>query len=203
MKKIYISGQISGRPLEEVRAKFQAAEDKLGEQGYEVVNPTKNGLPAAALREGPMALGILHLLKCDAIYMLAGWQFSRGATLEKNIAETTGKEVIYEIPPNRDFEYIKEAIYEGTGVTFAEITGESRDQKTVFARIIFAHLCRTQEGATVQRIAEEMNRSHATVIYYLRQFQQDILYTPSFRRRVEEVKDKLKDKLKDKDNELQ
>ena len=46
MEKIYISGQISGQPIEEVAAKFEAAETMLKAQGYEVVNPLKNGIPA-------------------------------------------------------------------------------------------------------------------------------------------------------------
>lgn len=44
MEKIYISGQISGQPIEEVAAKFEAAETMLKAQGYEVVNPLKNGI---------------------------------------------------------------------------------------------------------------------------------------------------------------
>ena len=42
MEKIYISGQISGQPIEEVADKFEAAETMLKAQGYEVVNPLKN-----------------------------------------------------------------------------------------------------------------------------------------------------------------
>ena len=48
MEKIYISGRISGLPIEEVAAKFDETETKLKAQGYEVINPPKNtfsGLP--------------------------------------------------------------------------------------------------------------------------------------------------------------
>ena len=48
MEKIYISGRISGLPIEEVAAKFDETETKLKAQGYEVINPLKNGIPATA-----------------------------------------------------------------------------------------------------------------------------------------------------------
>ena len=89
--KIYISGQISGLPLDEAKAKFQTVETKLKAQGYEAVNPLKNGIPDTEAWEVHMAADIVLLLDCEAIYMLPGWEASKGATLEKNIAERTGK----------------------------------------------------------------------------------------------------------------
>ena len=93
--KIYISGQISGLPLDEAKAKFQTVETKLKAQGYETVNPLKNGIPDNEAWEVHMAADIVLLLDCDAIYMLPGWESSKGATLEKNIAERTGKKIIH------------------------------------------------------------------------------------------------------------
>ena len=92
--KIYISGQISGLPLDEVKAKFQDAEKRIVEHGYEAVNPLKNGIPDSEAWEVHMAADIVLLLDCDAIYMLPGWESSKGATLEKNIAERTGKKIL-------------------------------------------------------------------------------------------------------------
>lgn len=92
--KIYISGQISGLPLNEVKAKFQDAEKRIVEHGYEAVNPLKNGIPSTESWEVHMAADIVLLLDCDAIYMLPGWESSKGATLEKNIAERIGKKII-------------------------------------------------------------------------------------------------------------
>ena len=198
MKKIYISGQISGQPWEETVAKFQVVEDRLKGQGHEVVNPLKNGLSVTATWEEHLALDIVHLLKCDAIYMLANWRFSRGATLEKNIAEMTGKEVIYETTPDAALQRIMQAIYDEMGISFVDIAGNSREQKTVFARIIFSHLCRTEEKATIQRIAKEINKSHTSVMYYLKKYQNDILYTPLFRQYVEAVTRNLKDNNNEK-----
>ena len=63
MEKIYISGQISGQPIEEVAAKFEAAETMLKAQGYEVVNPLKNGIPATASWEAHVAMDVLLLME--------------------------------------------------------------------------------------------------------------------------------------------
>lgn len=188
MEKIYISGRISGLPIDEVTAKFDEAEAKLKAQGYEVVNPLKNGIPANASWEVQIAMDVLLLMGCKAIYLLPDWGLSKGATLEKNLAELTGKTIIYEEVPA--FQQIKQAIAEGMGVSFFDIVGESREQKHVFARMIFAQHCR-EEGATVVRIAKEMKRNHATIIYYLKKYPDDYQYTPEFRGYVNAVKGRL------------
>ena len=185
MGKIYISGRISGLPIDEVTDKFNETEAKLKAKGYEVVNPLKNGIPATASWEAHVAMDVLLLMGCDSIYLLPDWFFSKGATLEKNLAELTGKTIIYEEVPA--FQHIKQAIAEGMGVAFYNILGESREQKHVFARMIFAQLCR-EEGATVVRIAKDMKRNHATIIYYLKKFPDDYQYTPEFRAYVNAVK---------------
>ncbi|WP_297409227.1 DUF4406 domain-containing protein [uncultured Alistipes sp.] len=185
MEKIYISGRISGLPIDEVTAKFNEAEAKLKGQGYEVVNPLKNGIPVTASWEVHVAMDVLLLMGCKAIYLLPDWGLSKGATLEKNLAELTGKTIIYEEVPA--FQHIKQAIAEGMGVSFVDIVGESREQKHVFARMIFAQCCR-EEGATVVRIAKEMKRNHATIIYYLKKYPDDYRFTPEFREYVNAVK---------------
>lgn len=188
MDKIYISGRISGLPIEDVTAKFEAAEAKLKAQGYEVVNPLKNGIPDNATWEVHVAMDVLLLMGCNIIYLLPDWSLSKGATLEKNLSELTGKKIIFEEAPA--FQRIKQAISDGMGVSFYDIAGESREQKHVFARMIFAQHCR-EEGATVQRIAKEMKRNHATIIYYLKKYPDDYQYTPEFRAYVNAVKGRL------------
>ena len=59
----------------------------LKAQGYEVINPLKNGIPATASWEAHVAMDVLLLMGCDAIYLLPDWGFSKGATLEKNLAQ--------------------------------------------------------------------------------------------------------------------
>ena len=84
--KVYISGRISGRPLEEARREFRAAEVKIRRFGLRPVSPMQNGLAPAADWAEHMGRDITLLLRCEAIYMLPQWQKSEGATLEHLIA---------------------------------------------------------------------------------------------------------------------
>lgn len=186
--KVYISGQISGLPIEEAMAKFEKAEADLTNKGYEVVNPMKNGISFKAPWELHMAMDIVLLIGCQAIYLLLDWGNSKGATLEKNIAELTGKVIIYQETPA--FAEIKQSISNALGISFFDIVGDSRTRRHVYARMIFAHYCR-KEGATILRISLEMKRDHSTIVYYLRKFEDDNRYNPEFRHLVELVENDL------------
>lgn len=188
MKKAYISGQISGLPYDEVAAKFATAEAKLQAQGYETVNPLNNGIPINAPWEIHVAMDVILLMGCDTIYLLPDWQQSKGATLEKSFAELTGKTMIYEEVPA--FQLIKQAIAEAMGISFVDIVGPSRKRKYVYARMIFAHLC-WERGATKVAIARDIKKDHATVLYYLKKYNDDYRFTPEFREYANDVKKQL------------
>jgi hypothetical protein len=185
MKKIYISGQITGLPFDEVKAKFAVAERNLTEQGYEVISPLKTGIPYNFPWESHIAMDIVLLIGCEAVYFLPDWSLSKGATLEKNIAELTGKQIIYEKVPV--FSELKQAISEVMGVSFYEIVNDSRERNHVYARMIYAYFCNEQD-ATITDIAAEMRRNHSTVIYYLRKFEDDRKFNPKFREIANKVK---------------
>jgi hypothetical protein len=176
--KIYISGKITGLPKAEVLSKFEAAERILTEQGYEVISPLKTGIPYNLPWENHIAMDIVLLIGCDAVYFLADWNLSKGATLENNIAELTGKQIIYEKVPV--FIELKQAISEVIGVSFYEIANDSRERNHVYARMIYAHFCKEQ-GATITDISAEIRHNHSTVIYYLRKFEDDRKFNPKFR----------------------
>ena len=93
--KVYISGPITGLPYEEVEKAFNDAEIRLQEQGYEVVNPLNNGLPTNATWNEHMRADLKLLLDCDAIYMLNGWEYSKGASLEYDLAIDLGFKLIH------------------------------------------------------------------------------------------------------------
>jgi hypothetical protein len=189
--KVYISGKITGLPFDETKTKFDAAERELLARGYKVVNPTNNGIPINAPWELHVAMDIVLLIGCHAIYMLPDWAYSKGATLEKNIAELTGKTILYQEAPA--FEDIKRAISDVMGVSFFDIVGPSRERRHVFARMIFAHYCRAT-GATVVRVAEEMKHNHSTIVYYLRKFQDDHKFNREFRELAARVENTLSKK---------
>ena len=95
--KIYISGKISGTDLTETRTRFAAVAKATKRLGYEPVNPLENGLSEYDTWEAHIVKDIADLLQCKAIYMLQGWQESKGARIEHYIATEIGLSIMYEI----------------------------------------------------------------------------------------------------------
>ena len=91
---VYISGPITGREHQEVMDHFSKMHNILEKKGFDVYNPTLN--PKRGTWEDYMRDGIVQLMKCDSIMMLQGWSKSKGATLEKYIAEQLGMSIHYE-----------------------------------------------------------------------------------------------------------
>ena len=87
--KIYISGKISGHEAR-ARKQFAEAQQRLTAAGYDTVNPFDNGLKDDDPWEKHLAVDIIDLLACDGICQLPGWEDSRGARLEAEVARTKG-----------------------------------------------------------------------------------------------------------------
>lgn len=94
--KVYISGAIAHYDLQERKQAFDMAERYLVMKGYAPVNPFKNGLPDEAHWREHMKADIAMLLECDFIYMLQGWELSKGAKLELDVASSCGIKVLFE-----------------------------------------------------------------------------------------------------------
>lgn len=95
MTKIYVAGPMRGKPELNFPA-FNAAAEGLREIGWDVVNPVDiNPDPKAEWRDC-MNKDIVELVHCDAIYMLVGWENSKGASLEHHIAVELGLDLYYE-----------------------------------------------------------------------------------------------------------
>lgn len=94
MKKVYISSAIAGHDLAERKAAFKAAERELAEMGFAPVNPFDNGVPDEAHWRVHMRADIALLVQCDMIYMLRGWELSKGAKLEHDVATSCGIKVL-------------------------------------------------------------------------------------------------------------
>ena len=95
-KRIYISGAIAHHDIDERKAAFAAAARRLKSEGYTPVNPFENGLPDSEDWRRHMRVDIGMLLQCGRIYMLRGWEFSKGAKLELDVASSCGIEVMFE-----------------------------------------------------------------------------------------------------------
>ena len=83
--KVYIAGPITTDP--KYREKFMTAEVKMKQCGYKVVNPAKNKCESY---EEHIDTGLRQLMECDTIYLLKGWETSRGESLEAHYAEVKG-----------------------------------------------------------------------------------------------------------------
>ena len=101
--KVYISGPIT--MAKDYEARFSKAEEHLAGLGYGTINPVDFGkyLEEKYKEEGKtpkwenyMRGDIELLLSCDGIYMLKGWEESKGAKLEYEIATALKMKVLYE-----------------------------------------------------------------------------------------------------------
>lgn len=96
MHKIYISGPITGIAPEVCQARFEKAEKELKSQGFTPVNPLKNGLPPTASYDEHMKRDLEMLAECDTIYMLNGWEKSKGCRIEFNTAIANRQKITFE-----------------------------------------------------------------------------------------------------------
>ena len=94
--KIYISGAISN--TDDFMERFAKAEKELTEQGYSVINPAKVNaqLPEDTDYEDYMKMSFCMLSMCEAIYLLRGFEKSRGAKRELEFAKSEDMEIMYE-----------------------------------------------------------------------------------------------------------
>jgi len=113
MTTVYIAGPMRGKEYYNAH-EFNRAEKALKAKGFEVINPVANDKergvdlvalpdstdwtslpPAASLRNIAMDC-CLGVIDSDAIYLLDGWQGSRGAQAEAALAKWLGLEFMYD-----------------------------------------------------------------------------------------------------------
>ena len=93
--KIYISGKITGME-EQARELFAKTEQELIDKGYYyVINPMELKHEHDKSWESYMKECVKALCNCDVIYLLPNWSDSKGATIEKTIAEFLGIKIHY------------------------------------------------------------------------------------------------------------
>lgn len=101
--RIYISGPMTG--IIDYKKYFDDAEEKLKELGLHVFNPASTDavLPSCMTYDEILKIDLDLLEMCDAIFLLKGWQNSKGAKIELQKAldmhisiflETDGYEIL-------------------------------------------------------------------------------------------------------------
>ncbi len=181
--KVYISGKISGLPIQEAKERFDNAQALLESCGLDPVNPMSKEMPENATWEQHMVKDIELLLRCDAIYLMDNWADSRGAQIEYDIANRMKLEFIFEsdyIYRNKEVFKIQSAIHEVMGIRLCEYNTKSRNRDFVFARMIFVNQCRRKKMKLTQ-IAKYVHRDHSSMLHLLNKYNDEVRYNPQFR----------------------
>jgi hypothetical protein len=92
MESIYISGPIKG--IINPKEIFGDKQRQLEKIGYMVTNPFN--LLETGTYEEFMRCDIRALTFCDSIYMMKGWEKSKGANIELKVAQEIGLKILYE-----------------------------------------------------------------------------------------------------------
>lgn len=106
MKLIYVAGKYAGKGYSEIEDnifKAELASIKLLKFGWAVITPHKN---TAHYERYEDYIGYTHddwlkmdfamLERCDAIFMLKDWEYSKGASMEHQLAIDKGLEIYYQ-----------------------------------------------------------------------------------------------------------
>lgn len=94
MTRVYIAGPMTGQPDFNYPA-FNSAAAKLRALGLEVLNPAENPPPPCGTWTGYMRMALRQLVECDCIVLLPGWSDSKGALIERRLAQALGMDVAH------------------------------------------------------------------------------------------------------------
>lgn len=89
--KVYIAGKITGDST--YREKFQRAQKALEGEGFIVLNPAE--LPEGMLASDYMRICIAMMECADVVAFLPDYDQSRGALLENDWCQYTGKQTMF------------------------------------------------------------------------------------------------------------
>jgi hypothetical protein len=93
MKTVYVAGPMTGLPEFNFPA-FHAAAGQLRARGLAVENPAENPAPSCGSWLAYMRMAVQQVSKVDGLILLPGWEKSRGARVEFNLAVGLGLSVM-------------------------------------------------------------------------------------------------------------
>ena len=100
--KVYISGKVTGLDLEQAKENFRKAEEKLNGQGHATMSPAALFGNKGFEHSDYMHICYAMIDVCDALFLQANWQDSKGARMERSYALEWRKEIIYEDESTRE-----------------------------------------------------------------------------------------------------
>jgi len=93
MRRVYVAGPVTGLPELNYPA-FNATAAELRALGFHVENPAEN-VPERESWLGYMRMSLVQIAHSDWMFMLPGWERSRGAKIEHRLAKDIGLLVVY------------------------------------------------------------------------------------------------------------
>jgi hypothetical protein len=90
--RVYLAGPMTGYENHNFPA-FHGAAERMRASGLEVVNPADHGVVDGLGWADYMRWDLVKLAGCHSVYVLPGWQKSKGASLEVAIAQALGMPV--------------------------------------------------------------------------------------------------------------
>lgn len=140
--KVYISGKIGEEVISDAtRQKFARAEKMLKAKGFDVFNPTnpdwqciqsrcfkreKENILFTTVNDWYSYIllkDLRELALCDAIYMLADWEYSHGCHVELHFAFATGKKLLWEVEEDTKIYRDESGRYIGEWLPIEEVSG--------------------------------------------------------------------------------
>ena len=95
--KVYVAGKITGLSRKKTLRKFEKAHRELERLGHDVLVQTVLPELETFTHEDYMHVCFAMIDVCDAVYMLADWEDSKGARMELQYATEWKKKIMFEV----------------------------------------------------------------------------------------------------------